>query len=388
MKVLFLNYEFPPLGGGASVATEAILRQWVKDPDLEVHLVTAAIGERVELTPLGGKVYVHRLPIGKNPARLQVQSLGDILTYALKALSFSFRLVREAREKGESFAVTLAFFTVPCGAIAWALRAVYGIPYIISLRGADVPGFSEKYDRFSLLMRPVARFLWRRAEAVVPNSEGLRALARRTAPRQAFDIIPNGVDTTIFAPYPNKESGPVIFLSTARLTRRKRIDTLLAAFSVAVRQTAVPLELHIAGDGEERPALEKHVQTLGLAGQVHFLGRIPHEKLTATYQGAAVFVLPSRNEGMSNAALEALASGLPLIVSGTGGMAELVRDGENGILIDPDNTETFARALVRLAEHPEERQAFGRASRQRAEAQSWRQVAERFKGLLVAHIQR
>ncbi len=382
MKVLFLNYEYPPLGGGASVATEAILREWGKDPSIEVHLVTAAVGGAIEHIRIGGETYVHRLPIGKNPDRLHSQSLRDIFWYSIKTVFFLRRFMKLESEK-QPFDVTLAFFTVPCGFLAYLVKLVYGVPYVVSLRGADVPGFSEKYDTFYLFAKPLVRFLWHRAEAVIPNSTGLTGLAQKTDPQQRMQTIQNGVDTETFRPDPGKRSAePIIILSTSRLTPRKGIHHLIEAFALACGKSAKSVELHLIGEGEQKPVLEERVKTLGIVDRVKFIGRVEHEHLFAYYQRSHAFVLPSKNEGMSNSALEALASGLPLIVSGTGGMAELVTDNVNGLFVDPENTESFAAALIRIADEPELASRLGTESRSRAELRSWSQVAQNFRNTL------
>lgn len=388
MKVLFLNYEYPPLGGGASVATEAILREWTKTPGMEVHLVTAAVGVEYECVHVGGQVYVHRVPIGKNPEKLHSQSLRDIFVYTIKSWLFLQSFIREENKK-QKFDITLAFFTIPCGFVAYLLKLFHGIPYVVSLRGADVPGFSEKYDQFYLFAKPLVRFLWHRAEKVVPNSVGITELAKRTDTTQAMEIIENGVDTEIFRPkMEGKSFSPVIFLSTSRLTPRKGIHHLLEAFAVAAKYAKVPVELHLIGEGEQRESLEARAKELGIGEMVRFFGRVEHEKLSAFYQQAHVFVLPSKNEGMSNAALEALASGLPLVVSGTGGMQELVTDGKNGLFIDPELTAPFAEALVSLAQNQGSLISFGRESRRRAELRGWDTVAAHFKTVLEASIKK
>lgn len=382
MKVLFLNYEYPPLGGGASVATEAILREWAKTPDMEVHLVTAAVGAEYERVHVGGQVYVHRVPIGKDSSKLHSQSLRDIMVYTIKSWLFLQSFIREENKK-QKFDITLAFFTIPCGFVAYLLKLFHGIPYVVSLRGADVPGFSEKYDQFYLFAKPLVRFLWRRAEKVIPNSVGITELAKRTDATQAMEIIENGVDTETFRPkMEGKSFSPVVFLSTSRLTPRKGIHFLIEAFAVAAKHARVPLELRLIGEGEQRESLEARVKELGIESQVKFLGRVEHHLLPSFYQEAHVFVLPSKNEGMSNAALEALASGLPLIVSGTGGMQELVTDGENGLFIDPELTAPFAEALVSLAKNQGSLISFGKESRRRAELRGWDKVAESFRRVL------
>lgn len=373
MKLLFLNYEYPPLGGGAATATEAILTEFAKKEDLEVHLVTSAVGSSLDHLRLGGEVYIHRVPIGKDPGRLHSQSIRDILVYTWKAFFFLRKLMRTEKRP---FDATIAFFTIPCGFLAAIVKRLAGIPYVVSLRGADVPGFSEKYDAFYLVLKPLVRFLWRDAKRVIPNSAGIRDLALETAPGQPMHVIENGVATDLFKPAPeNRSRETTVYLSTSRLTKRKGIDTLIRAFAHMKSSTG---ELWLIGEGEERGALQDLARTLGVAERVKFLGRIEHRLLPPFYQQAHVFVLPSKNEGMSNAALEALASGLPLVVSGTGGMSELVTEGENGFFIDPDDTTGFARTLNRFAEDRSLSERLGMESRKRAEARSWSAVAEAF----------
>ncbi len=386
MKVLFLNYEYPPIGGGASTATEAILRAWKDDSEIEAHLITSGVGTEYEKVDLGGSVFVHRLPIGKNISKLHSQSIRDILMYTWQAWWFSRTFVRDENEK-RPFDVTLAFFTIPCGFLSYLIERRFGIPFVVSLRGADVPGFSEKYDTFYIFAKPLVRFLWRQARAVIPNSVGIRTLAEKTSPGQSMQIIENGVDTVTFAPNGKKKSdSPVIFLSTSRLTPRKGIHFLIEAFAIAMKRSSVPLELRLIGEGEQKPALQARVKELGIDEAVRFLGRIEHDRLAAYYRQAHIFVLPSKNEGMSNSVLEALASGLSLVVSGTGGMQELVTDGENGRFIDPEDTTTFARVLSDLAASPERIQAFSIESRRRAEARGWQQVAAHFKSIFESVI--
>lgn len=388
MKVLFLNYEYPPLGGGAGVATEALLKEWTTSPDIEVHLVTAAVGGALEHIRVGGNVYVHRVPIGKNPRRLHSQSIRDILVYTVKAWFFLHMFLQHEHQK-QKFDVTLAFFTIPCGFIAYLLKLFYRIPYVVSLRGADVPGFSEKYDTFYYFLKPLVQFLWKRAARVIPNSIGIRDLAQTTSPKQAMEIIENGVDTVSFAPKEGERSfDPIIFLSTSRLTPRKGIHHLIEAFAVAVEHATVSLELHLIGEGEQKETLQARVEELGITDKVKFIGRVEHYLLPQFYQKAHVFVLPSKNEGMSNAALEALASGLPLVVSGTGGMQELVTEGVNGFFIDPELTAPFAETLVSLAQNRDSLISFGAESRHRAELRGWDKVAEHFKMTLGQSIKK
>lgn len=387
MKVLFLNYEYPPLGAGAANATACILEEWAHDPSFEVHLVTSSVTSHLEHIRPGGEVYIHRLAIGKNPRNLHHQSLKDILTYSFKAWWFSRRLIADAHRGGQPFDATLAFFGVPCGCIAWLLKQEFNLPYSVALRGSDVPGYSAKYAWLYPLITPIIRLIWRGAAAVVPNSVGLEALARESAPRQAFTIIENGVDTKRFTPDPAKRLAQefIITPGASRVTERKGLNYLIEA--VAWLAPAYPeLRLKIMGDGSARASLEALVAEKGLAERVTFLGRIPREKTSPYYQEASLFVMPSLNEGMSNAMLEALASGLPIISTPTGGAAELVTEGKNGLIVKEKSATDIAAAIEHFLKNKHLVTEYGAESRRRAESQSWDRVAMSFKNLMVKSI--
>ncbi len=379
MKLLFLNYEYPPLGGGAANATRYILREFSHMPGVEVHLVTSGMGKEYEKECIGGSVWVHRLPIGKDKDKIHSQSVRDLLVYSAKTWWFSSWIIRTAKREGNPFDGTIAFFGIPCGALALWFKWRFGIPYVVSLRGSDVPGYSEKYDRLYLFLAPLVRLVWRRALTVVPNSQGLAELAAKTAPGQTFEIIPNGVDTEEFRPDPERErDGYFRILSVSRLTPRKGIRFLVRAMMILKEKAGEKVELWIAGDGEEKAELEALAKKCGVSKKVKFFGAVPHEELRKYYGLADVFCLPSLNEGMSNTVLEALAAGLPVVATVTGGTEELIRDGENGLFVTQQSPEDLAEKLGKLLSDEPTRLCMGEASRKRAEEMSWKAVAERF----------
>ncbi len=382
MKILFLNYEYPPLGGGAANATAQLLSEYVKMPDMEVHLVTSAQGRTAEEIQLGGRVYIHRLPIGKNPEKLHSQSLRDIVMYSAKAFLFSWRLAK--REKDSPFDATLAFFGVPCGFLALLLKWRFGLPYVVSLRGSDVPGYSAKYSTLYVFIRPLIRLIWSQASSVVPNSQGLKDLALVTAPKQPIDIIFNGIDTERFFPAPEKRGEEFIITPGAsRVTSRKGLRYLVEAVSIlAPRFPKLRLKILGDSDGNERALLDALVKELHVEDRVEFVGRVPREETTRYYQEASLFVLPSFNEGMSNALLEALACGLPAVMTPTGGAVELIEEGKNGFIIPYESGAAIANILEVFLTHPEKVQSFGVASRERALQMSWEKVALDFKKIL------
>ena len=374
MRALMLNYEYPPLGGVAGNATAALLREFAQIPELEIDLATSAIGEaRTEF--FSENIRIHFLDIGKRGG-LHYQTTKDLLTY-------SWRSWREARRmtRQKPYDLCHAFFGIPCGYVASKLdRAVGGgLPCIVSLRGSDVPFYNDRFrllDR--LLFRRLSRRIWSRAAAVVANSEGLRELALRTAPGQAVQVIPNGVDTTRFTPSKRNETNGLKILCVSRLIERKGVEYLIRA--VAKLPEPRP-SLTLAGTGNIEAELKRLASELGLAstgdarGGVRFLGQVAPEDIAGVYRAHDLFALPSLNEGMSNTVLEAMASGLPVIATETGGTAELLADGQNGFIIEKRSPEDIAEKIKRYLDKRELLVPHGENSRERAEKMSWKNAA-------------
>ena len=153
-------------------------------------------------------------------------------------------------------------------------------------------------------------------------------------PKVKVTIIPNGVDPDRYFPgEPIPDDGPLKLLCVARLIRRKGQHHLIEAVK-RITDHGIEITLELVGSGDAEGEYRGLVEALQIGDQVKFQGYIPREEIPANYSQAHVFVLPSYNEGMSVATLEAMASGLPVIVSRTPGTEELVREGENGFTFE------------------------------------------------------
>jgi glycosyltransferase involved in cell wall biosynthesis len=132
------------------------------------------------------------------------------------------------------------------------------------------------------------------------------------------------------------------------------------------------------GTGDSRPANEDQVAKLHLNDRVHFVGYVPREQIAQRYASAHVFALPSYNEGMSVALLEAMASGLPVVVTPTGGTPELVEPGINGFIFDWADVDRLTSYLHRFAQDRPLVRRMGDAARRRASDFSWETAAQRY----------
>jgi len=374
MKVLFLNYEYPPLGGGAATASSNILREFSKIPGLKVDLVTSSDDGYFHLEHIGENINIHKLPIGKNKKNLHFQSQKDLLAYSWKAYWYSKKLIKQ-----NNYSLSHSFFSVPCGFLSLLFKASYKIPFIISLRGADVPGYSERFSFIYGFLKPLIKLIWGKADAVVSNSEGLKKLALASKPDQKIDIIYNGTDVENFKPDDNRRNKEkfIITLGGTRVTARKGINYLIEAV-YGLHQKYPQICVTVIGEGNEKENLENLSKKLGIKDKIIFLGRVEYNKINAYYQEASVFVLPSLNEGMSNAMLEALASGLPIIATDTGGTRELVSDGENGFIIKMKDSNDIANKIEVLIKDEDLRLKMAKKSREKALQLSWKNVAAKY----------
>ena len=378
-KILFLNYEYPPLGGGAANATKYLLQEYARRDDVQVDLVTSSITDKYQLEKVAPNIKVHRLPIGKKEGKLNYQSQKELIVYTLKAYFFGRKLIRKNK-----YDLTHSFFAVPTGVLSYLFKKQYGLSYIVSLRGSDVPGYSERFAGLYKFLTPLIKLVWKEADFVVTNSKGLTELAKKTASEQKFLQIINGVDTTFYQPGKRSEDDcrkEFRILLASRLSQRKGFNYAIDAFAQLEKKYSQVRMIIAGGDGDAGEELRKQVKRLNLEEKVKFSGAYLKENSAKIYQEADVFLMPSLNEGMSNNLLEAMAGGLPVLMTPTGGAEELVVDGQNGYLIKMKDVNSIVEKLENLLNNPTKCKEMGRNSRRLAEKLSWRSVADQYVDL-------
>jgi glycosyltransferase involved in cell wall biosynthesis len=364
MRILMLNYEFPPLGGGGSNACYYLLKEFSK-MDINVDLITSSANGISEIETMDESVTIYKVPIHKKDIHYWTQK--EILSYSWKANN----KVKELMEM-HHYDVIHAFFTIPCGALAYLYKKK--VPFVVSLRGSDVPGFNERFGIQYVFLKPMIKEIWKKADAVVANSEGLKELALETNPQQAISVIHNGIDISEFTPNDRKKTEEYLqLICVSRLIERKGIRYLLQAIGELKHEN---IRLTIVGDGNQLLELKNLTSKLNIEDKVVFKGYLDHSKLAEAYQQSDIFVLPSLNEGMSNALLEALAAGLPVVVTDTGGTSELL-DG-NGVLVPMGNSDTIAEAIRGFMHDPARLRQMGMRSREIAEGMSWNSVSGKY----------
>ena len=363
MKILMLNYEFPPLGGGAAIANFYILKELSKIKNIEIHLVTSS-KDKFKFEQFSDNIKIYYLDIGKK-GNLHYQSITDLIKYSFKAYQYSKKLI-----KYEKLQFIHAFFGIPSGYIAMKLA----LPYIVSLRGSDVPFHTPRFKTLDLLLfKRLSKQIWKKAKYVVANSKGLKEEALQTNSKQKIEVIYNGIDTNEFKPADITSKNDITtFISTGRLAAHKGYSFLIKALS-EFKNT----KLVLIGDGKEKSTLQSLALELNV--NVEFRGKLEHSQIAKELQKADVFVLPSITEGMSNSLLEAIACGLPVLVTNVGGSAELVKD--NGFIVKKENSLALKEKIEIYLSNKTILKQQAEQSENIAKKMSWTKVANQYLDL-------
>lgn len=377
MKILIINYEFPPLGGGAGRGTYNLARELAAMGHQIDVLTSRAVG--FQKSELVEGFHVHRV----RSYRKGIHDCGfrGALSFLLFVIPVFMRLTRR-----HDYDLIHYFFSLPTGLLRFLPGKHRKVPYIISLRGSDVPNYDTYNTSLQLahkLLLPVTRLIWRESARVVALSSDLANSAAETDAGVRIDIVPNGIESELFVHDPNAKhqregkynGSKVQLICVARLVERKGVQHLLRAMA----QLDDSVFLTIVGEGNYMAELQALAKDLGVGDKVRFYGYCPREKLVRLYNLSDVFVLPSMAESFGMVFVEAMSCGLPVIGARVGGVPDIIKE-DNGILVEPGSVQDVIDAIQTLSTDSQLRQSMGKANRDKAVAQyAWRSVADSYE---------
>ncbi|MFB0552274.1 MAG: glycosyltransferase family 4 protein [Phycisphaerae bacterium] len=370
MKILMLNYEYPPIGGGAANAHRCILQQYAGSSDLKVDVLTSAPKPGFFKERFADNITIYK--VGLHKKQLHFWRKIEVIEWLFKAKFHYRKLLRE-----NDYDLAHAFFGFPTGWLCY--RTADKLPYIISLRGSDVPGEHARFKLDYKILGPVFDAIWKKAAALVTPSEGLKNRALKFLPSVAIEVIPNGVELERFSPAENTQE-PQIFrlLTVGRLSVTKRVEILIEAIEIMHRD-GCEVHFKIVGGGQMQQKLKQIVSEKNLGNIIELTGRIDSEDMPQVYRQNDIFISASMQEGMSNAMLEAMASGLPIVTTRCEGVEELIDN--NGLVVEYANAEDIARAVRKIADDRQTYKQMSLAARRQAERFTWSSTAEKYLSL-------
>lgn len=369
LKILMFNNEFPPLGGGTGTVNLELFKVFRNYPNIEIDLITSSGNKKKETEQFSENIKIYKYPVSKK--NIHHASNFELIKYAFKASVAGFRLHKKVK-----YDLSFVWTTVPAGLPAFLLKLFKKVPYIVRIGGPDIPGFEQRYSFIYKFISPVIKMIWRKAEMLVTKCKTEKEMLEAINSRLKIQTIYNGVDTNKFVPKEKPADDVLTIICSARLIKRKGQYTLMEAVS-NLKKEGILIKVDLTGTGDEQDAYIKFAKDKDVSEQIRFSGYVARENMPAKYQDAHIFVLPSFNEGMSNALLEAMSCALPVVVTDVGGTEELA-DRNNGYIFKAGDSSELANVLKQLYLNKDSLKALGNNSRKKAELFKWSNIADEY----------
>jgi colanic acid/amylovoran biosynthesis glycosyltransferase len=380
-KIAYLLHRFPGV-------TDTFIRReilWLKQSGMSIHVISVRTPTKKETT--------ERLMREWRPAMsflLPASKLSLVLAlpeFAIRSpgpfLAAAWLAWRTAKPGIRGAAMQLAYFVEAVlaariakdrgithfhnhigdqsGTVTMLAATLAGIGYSITFHGWPV-FFNAENDRVG---EKVNRAIFTRSISFFCRSQ-LMFFAHARDPER-FKIVHCGIDIGAFAYRPPRRDVKRL-LCVARVSFEKGLGFLVEAVD-RLHQEGCDIELHLAGDGPDRPDIEAMIRKRGLENRIKVLGFLTENEVRAALDQADAFVLPSFIEGVPVSAMEAMAIGVPVIATNVGGTSELVEDGVTGLLIRPADVDSICAAVLRLKNDPDLARRLAEQGRKKVEAE-------------------
>jgi glycosyltransferase involved in cell wall biosynthesis len=378
MKVIIITNVYLPQIGGVEFVVYHLSRT-LKAENCEVSIITSH--SQPNLPPLeitdGIKVYRTYLGIFGNSARSSVY-------FVLSFLPSIIRLVKIIKiEKPD---IINFHFSDSAALYVLLLKRIFSLPVVVSVHGNDIQKFPEE----SLIYRRLTTALLKKADFVTACSKSLLKDAIRLEPsvKGKSNPIGNGIDLSEFDLKDIYKSDKPYIFSFGRLEHKKGFDVLINSFKIISKEFP-NYDLIIAGDGAKKNELQNLIDNLGLDKKVKLTGALSRKEILKLLNGCEIFICPSRIEPFGIVNLEAMAAGKPVIASRVDGVPEVIEDGVNGILVEPENVNQLAETIANLLNDEALKSKLSITGRKIVESRyGWEVVGQRYFDLFKSVINR
>ncbi len=380
MRILFCNYEYPPLGGGGGVVMKGLAEELAS----RSHEVTVLTSQAMDLpsASVENNVNVLRAPVFFRRQK-QVANFPSMAAYLPMGL---YRAVRQLPR--DAFDIINTHFVVPSGPVGHMLRKYFRVPNVLTAHGGDLYDPSKATSpHLHPWLRGVVRWLLDSADGVIGQSRNtLQHIEEIYDVHRPVELIPLGIKQPPRRVQASRAmfglpEGAFVIATVGRVVARKRTVDLVRA----VKECGVPdMHLLVVGDGPERGAVMETANELGIGPQVHCIGEVSERDKFAALSIADMFASTSQHEGFGLVFLEAMAMGLPVVCYDSGGQSDFLATGVTGHLVPLNDIPALSAAIVDLYRHENARARMGRSNSELAPDYFIDRCADRYEEIFYS----
>ncbi len=349
MKILILNYEFPPLGGGGGIACFHLARELAKKDQIDWLTMGFKRWPKYELVE---GIHVSRaLVFGRRD--LSSGTYLSMLLFLIPGLIKGLNLCRK-----KEYDLIWSWFAIPSGIVGVIISKIFYIPHVLTIIGGDIYDPSKKWSPHKVwIMRKINEIVINNSKIITSISNDVKEKAlcyyRVGVP---IEVIPLGFVKPTFNIVKKEELTPsgedIHLISIGRLVKRKGYEYAVKAMSKLASRNVNYL---IIGDGPEKESLEKLIDGLGLVQRVKLLGFVSEEEKYQYLSNSDIYILSSLHEGFGICLLEAMYCGLAIVSTEKGGQTDFLNNGRNAFLVPIKDDKSLAEKIDELVENEEKR---------------------------------
>ncbi|MBX4200315.1 glycosyltransferase family 4 protein [Candidatus Parcubacteria bacterium] len=350
--LIFSLVYYPRFIGGAEVAIKEITDR-LNPSEFEFHMVTLRLDKNLPKIEKIGNVLVHRVGFA-GVTRDSSDSLRFPLHLNKYLIAFSgyWEAVR-LHKQYKYDAIWSMMATYNSFAALFFKSRFSKVPFILTLQEGDPIDYIKK--RVGVFY-PMFKNIFTRANKIQTISNYLADWARDMGQKNPIEVVPNGVDTTLFTKEYSqdelnelkkklgKQNADVFLITTSRLVVKNAVGDVVES----LRHLPNNVKFLILGQGYQEEELKLKARNLGLERRVKFLGYIPHKEMPKYLKISDIFVRPSLSEGFGNSFIEAMAAGIPVIATPVGGIVDFIKNEETGLFAKVEDPESIATEVKRL----------------------------------------
>ena len=268
--------------------------------------------------------------------------------------------------------------------IVFLISKIRKIPYIAHIHADVGPsgklGFLLPFYKKMFLRKILNSAL----KIVVPTRDYVNLIDKKyTIPKTKIYEVPNGVDLECFKSMSTKLHSPVRLLSVSRLSRPKNIPLLIQSFKLVIENNHQNAELHIVGEGEEKNKIFNLIKKEELEKKVLLHGALLGKDLYDIYSYSDIFILTSECESFGLVLIEAMASGLPIVVSDITSVKNIIKNNITGLLVKP-TPKDFAQAVQKLLSNPQLRKKLIKNGLEESKKYDWNKIVQKFEHIYMS----